>query len=103
MPSLLGRRRLVSYQIKIIPSAEQEIRALPAYVRAQARQLVPALARSPRPSRAKELCDNPGTYRIWPAGRWRIVYQMDDDQQVVIILRVRLKEDIDYDSLASPE
>jgi len=28
---------------------------------------------------------------------------MDDDQQVVIILRVRLKEDIDYDSLASPE
>jgi mRNA-degrading endonuclease RelE of RelBE toxin-antitoxin system len=93
----------VSYQIKIVPSAEQEIRALPAYVRAQARQLVLALAGSPRPSRANELRDNLGTYRIWLAGRWRIVYQIDDDQQAVIILRVRRKEDIDYDSLSSPE
>jgi mRNA-degrading endonuclease RelE of RelBE toxin-antitoxin system len=88
----------VSFQIKIVPSAEQEIRALPGYVRAQARQLVPALAHNPRPSRAKELRGKPGTYRIWLAGRWRIVYQVDD-QQIVVILRVRLKEDIDYDSL----
>jgi len=47
----------------------------------------------------QKLCGKPGTYRIWLAGRWRIVYQIDDDQQVVVILRVRLKEDIDYESL----
>jgi mRNA-degrading endonuclease RelE of RelBE toxin-antitoxin system len=93
----------VSYRIEIVPSAEQEIRALPAYVRAQARQLVPTLARNPRPSRSQELRGRPGIYRIWLAGRWRVVYQVDDSQQVVTILRVRLKEDIDYNFLGSAE
>ena len=93
----------MSYQIKIIPLAEQEIRTLPAYVRAQARRLVPALAHNPRPSRSQELRGKQGIFRIWLAGRWRIAYHVDDAQQVVVILRVRLKEDIDYDSLGSPE
>jgi mRNA-degrading endonuclease RelE of RelBE toxin-antitoxin system len=93
----------VSYRIKIDQEAEQEIRALPAYVRAQARQLVPALAQNPRPHRAKELRGKPDIYRVWLARRWRIAYRVDDSQQLVTILRVRLKEDIDYDSLASPE
>jgi mRNA-degrading endonuclease RelE of RelBE toxin-antitoxin system len=45
----------------------------------------------------------PGIYRIWLAGRWRIVYQVDDTQQLVTILRVRLKDDIDYGSLRTSE
>ena len=58
---------------------------------------------NPKPSRVKELRGKPDIFRIWLAGRWRIAYQVDDAQQVVVILRVRLKEDIDYDSLGSPE
>jgi mRNA-degrading endonuclease RelE of RelBE toxin-antitoxin system len=33
------------------------------------------------------------------AGRWRIAYAVDDELLVVLILRVRRKEDIDYPSL----
>lgn len=70
---------------------------------AQALQMFRLLKDNPRPPRAKELRGKLGAYRIWLAGRWRIAYQVDDAQHVVVILRVRLKEDIDYDSLRSPE
>jgi len=89
----------VSYRIKLSPSARQEIRSLPAYVRAQALQLIDELGRNPRPARAKELQDRPNIFRIWLAGRWRIVYAVDDESVLVLILRVRRKEDIDYPSL----
>jgi len=89
----------VSYRIEVEPPARQEIRALPGYVRAQAEALVDALAGDPRPARAKELQGKPGIYRLWLAGRWRIVYLIDDDAQVISILRVRRKERIDYPSV----
>lgn len=89
----------MSYRIEITPAARQEIRGLPAYVRSQAVQLIDELGRDPKPARANELRDRPNIYRIWLAGRWRIVYEVDDEQIVVLILRVRRKEDIDYPSV----
>jgi mRNA interferase RelE/StbE len=93
----------VHYRIEIPPPVQKEIRELPGYVRAQARQLIQALGENPRPPRAKELRDKPNIYRIWLAGRWRIAYQVDDSLQRIRILRVRRKEHMDYDSLESPE
>jgi len=89
----------VSYRIEVSHSARQKIRALPAYVRAQALQLIDELAGNPRPARAKELQERQNIFRIWLAGRWRIVYAVDDELLVVLIIRVRRKEDIDYPSL----
>lgn len=84
----------MSYRIKVSPEAGKELRALPGHVRAQALQLIEQLGHDPRPVRAKELRERDAIFRIWLAGRWRVVYQIDDDQ--VLILRVRRKEDIDY-------
>jgi mRNA-degrading endonuclease RelE of RelBE toxin-antitoxin system len=92
----------VSYRINISTIAHKEIKALPGYVRAQALQVIRALADTPIPSRAKELRGKPNIYRLWLAGRWRIAYHLDDDRLLVLILRVRAKEDMDYDSLKSP-
>ena len=89
----------MSYQLDIFTTAKAEIRSLPGYVRAQAQQAIAALAHDPRPPAAKELRDKPGVYRLWLAGRWRIVYTIDDDLQVVRVVRVRRKEQIDYESL----
>ena len=44
----------------------------------------------------------PGIYRIWLAGRRLIAYQVDDGLQLIRILRVRRKEQIDYQSLEPP-
>ena len=86
-------------RIEISPAARQEIRALPAYVRAQAIQIMEELGRDPRPARAKELQDRENIFRIWLSGRWRIVYEVDDQLHMVLIMRVRRKEDIDYPGL----
>jgi mRNA-degrading endonuclease RelE of RelBE toxin-antitoxin system len=89
----------VSYQIEVAPSARKEIENLPGHVRAQARQLIRDLKEAPRPARAKELRDKPNIYRIWLAKSWRIVYKIDEELQTISILRVRRKEEIDYESL----
>jgi mRNA-degrading endonuclease RelE of RelBE toxin-antitoxin system len=89
----------VSYDVKVIPPARKEIEALPGYVRAQARQLIRGLKENPRPPRAKELRNKPSVFRIWLAKQWRIVYRIEEDPRQVLILRVRRKEQIDYESL----
>ena len=93
----------MDYHIDLSTPAKQEIRDLPGYVRALARQLINELAKNPRPPRSKELRDKPNIYRIWLAGRWRIAYEVDDESRVIRILRVRSKEQIDYESLESDE
>jgi mRNA-degrading endonuclease RelE of RelBE toxin-antitoxin system len=47
------------------------------------------------------LRDRPDLFRIWLAGRWRIVYEIDEENERVVILRVRSKDQIDYESLTS--
>ncbi len=95
----IERRRRESYRIEIVQEARKEVKALPGHVRAQARQQFRRLATNPRPNSAKELRGKPGFYRILLAGLWRIVYTMDDETQTVTILRVRRKEDIDYEGV----
>jgi mRNA-degrading endonuclease RelE of RelBE toxin-antitoxin system len=58
------RRRLVSYQIELEPSVHAELRRLPGYVRAQAITVIDQLGIDPRSTRAKELRDKPGIFRI---------------------------------------
>lgn len=89
----------MNYLVEISPSARQEVRRLPAHVRAQALQLIDELQKNPRPVRAKELQFLQNIYRIWLAGHWRIVYSVDDDLNVVLITRLRHKDYVDYQSL----
>jgi len=89
----------VIYRIEVLPPARKEIESLPGHVRAQARQLIRELSADPRPTRAKELRGRPNIYRIWLVTRWRIVYEIRDEQLLVLLVRVRRKTDIDYESL----
>ena len=89
----------MSYRVEISPDAQREIKALSGNVRAQALKLLRSLSENPRLPRAKELRDKPSVYRIWLAGKWRIVYKIDEDPKRILVLRVRRKEQIDYESL----
>jgi mRNA-degrading endonuclease RelE of RelBE toxin-antitoxin system len=91
----------MSYHVEVAPPARREIETLPGYVRAQARQLIGDLRLNPKPPRAVKLRDKPNIYRIWLATKWRIAYKVDEDAKQVLILRVRLKELINYESLQS--
>ena len=68
-------------------------------MREQLRIMVSELHLEPRPERAKKLRNRPNFYRVWLATKWRVVYEVDDEQQHVVIIRVRLKDQIDYNSI----
>ena len=86
------------YQIEISPQAQRDMRELSGFVRAQALKIIRSLGENPFPPRSKELRDKPNIYRIWLAKKWRIVYSVSEDPHQVLILRIRIKEHIDYDS-----
>ncbi len=91
----------MSYRIELIPPARAEIRALSGHVRSQAMELLTALGWEPRPPRAKMLRDRPRIYRLWLAGRWRLAYEVDEENRRVLVLCLRRKEEIDFDLLPS--
>ncbi len=91
----------MSYRIDYRRKALRELKTLPGHVRAEARKTIRSLKSDPRPSSAQELRGKPNIYRIWLSGRWRLAYEVDDEKERARILRVRLKEQIDYPSLSS--
>ena len=90
-----GRR--MGYRVEISPEAQKEIRTLSGYVRSAALKMLRELSQDPRPPRSKELCDRPSIYRIWLLRKWRIVYRIEEDPKRILVLRVCLKEQVDYD------
>jgi mRNA interferase RelE/StbE len=80
----------MSYRIRVSDAAEREVRRLPGHVRQRAKRAISALAEEPRPPGSKELRDRPGLFRLRLEG-WRIIYRIDDDNQVVRIIGVRVK------------
>lgn len=81
----------MAYRLRITATAQGEILRLPGHLRQRARHAVAELADEPRPQRAKELRGLPNRYRLWLNG-WRIIYRVDDQDQSVLILRVRHKQ-----------
>ncbi len=93
----------MSYRIELIPPARVEIRRLSGYVRTQALRLIRALGAEPRPPRARELRGEPNIYRIWLVGRWRIVYEVVEEDGRLLVLKLQSKDEVDYDSLPTWE
>ena len=79
------------YRIEYSDRARSDLRRVPGNYRQRAKRLIASLADNPRPPKAKELRDNPNGYRLW-LDRWRVIYRVDDDLQVVFIAGVRPKK-----------
>lgn len=53
----------------------------------QVRDAIVSLAREPRPSGSLKLVDVESWH--WRVGRYRVIYEIDDEQQMVIVLGIR--------------
>lgn len=89
----------MTYTVELSPDAQKDLKALSGYARSAALAILRDLKVDPRPMRSKELRGKPGIYRIWLLKKWRLVYTIEDELLQVLVLRVRLKDQIDYDSL----
>jgi mRNA interferase RelE/StbE len=80
------------YEIRFRRSALREVEDLRQPLRRRVTRAMQDLSRDPRPPGVTLLS---GPERIWriPVGDHRIMYRLDDDRLVVVILRVRHRKD----------
>jgi mRNA interferase RelE/StbE len=78
----------MAYRVVLRRSATRELAGLPQPVRGRVTRALAALAAQPRPPGAKLLS---GPDRIWRirVGDYRILYRVDDDRVVVVVVRIR--------------
>ena len=77
---------MASYKILIKPSAVKELEAIPVKDRQRIVYRIQGLAENPRPHGCEKL-SNQEKYRL-RQGRYRILYQIHDDEVIVVVVRV---------------
>jgi mRNA interferase RelE/StbE len=83
----------VAYRLAIRPAAERDLRALAPNILARVDARIRQLADNPRPRGTERLRGPQGGFRL-RVGDYRILYDVDDTQQVVTIGRVRHRRDV---------
>ncbi len=85
------------YRIEIIRTAQKQILSLPGQAQAEIARAIDCLANTPRPSGCKKLR---GT-DLWRLrlGRYRVVYVIDDEAMLVIVVKVAPRREDTYQGL----
>lgn len=81
-----------AYRIELRPSAARNLRKLDPQVRGRVHGAIALLAHDPRPPGARALRGRPG-FRI-RVGDYRIVYTVQDDVLVVVVVRLGHRRDV---------
>jgi mRNA interferase RelE/StbE len=83
------RRHLtpVTYKVVFRDEARKAFTSLDHPVRKRIAKLLDRLAENPRPGQATQLVTDPGTYRV-RTGDWRVLYEIHDEELVVLVLEV---------------
>jgi mRNA interferase RelE/StbE len=85
----------VTYRVSLSPSAARELRKFDPTVRRRIQAALDLLATEPRPPAATRLVGGAGEWRV-RTGNYRIVYEINDDQLLVLVLRMAHRREV-YD------
>jgi mRNA interferase RelE/StbE len=87
------------YRIEISPAADRDLDKLKSRIRRQdferLRNAVSSLAEEPRPQRVRKIKGAEKAYRI-RVGNYRVVYEIYDNDNLVIILQVVRRSETTY-------
>lgn len=75
----------MAYRVEFRDEARRAFLRLDKAIQKRMARVVDRLADNPRPAQATQLVGDPRTWRV-RAGSWRILYEIHDDQIVVLIL-----------------
>jgi mRNA interferase RelE/StbE len=79
------------WQVIIHRKAEKILKRLDGDVLERIRHALCSLANDPRPSGVKKLAGYDNLYRI-RVGDWRIIYAIEDDRLIVLVLEISPRE-----------
>jgi mRNA interferase RelE/StbE len=74
----------MAYAIEFRPAARKAVDRLDNTIFRRISPRIDALAADPRPPRCVKLAGHPSLYRI-RIGDWRVVYEVNDDRQIVTV------------------
>jgi len=83
----------VTYRITLGPPAARQLRNFDPQIRRRIQAALELLAVEPRPPAATRLVGGSGEWRV-RTGDYRIVYEIHDDELLVLVLRVGHRRDI---------
>lgn len=82
------RRAQRRYTVYVAPAADRSLQKLPDAVQRRIVSAIEALADDPRPLGAKKLAGQAENLWRIRVGDYRIVYQIQDERLVVLVLRI---------------
>jgi len=82
-----------TYTVLFKPSADKQLQRLPKDAQKRIVRAVEALADDPQPSGAVKLAGEDNLWRI-RVGSYRVVYAIDEDKLIVLVLRIAHRKDI---------
>ena len=82
----------MNYDLRIKPSAVKELKALQPADRRRVVERVQALAEDPRPRGCEKLTGG-SRYRV-RQGSQRVLYEVDDEAQVVTVVKIGHRRDV---------
>ncbi|MDQ3631623.1 MAG: type II toxin-antitoxin system RelE/ParE family toxin [Actinomycetota bacterium] len=83
----------MTYRVTLAPPALRQLRKFDPQVRRRIQAALELLASDPRPPTATRLVGGSGEWRV-RTGDHRIVYEIEDEQLVVLVLRVGHHRDV---------
>lgn len=89
------------YTLYVTPETFQNIKELPGNIRQRVRQAIQSLSDNPRPPQSKRLDLPEVEAEVWRMrlDNWRILYAIDESEQIVDVLAVRKRPPYDYGDL----
>lgn len=90
----------MTYRVELIPRVVRELEALPQSIQKRIVRYLDQLAQTPRPPGCKKLQGTDDLYRIHAGKDYVIVYQIEDDRVLVLVLRVANRKEV-YRNLPS--
>ena len=83
------------YRVELAPAAQRDLRRLPPQVQARLATPIQSLAHTPRPPGVRKVQGQERTWRI-RVGQYRVVYDVHDDRQLVVIVKVDRRRESTY-------
>ncbi|MDQ3608356.1 MAG: type II toxin-antitoxin system RelE/ParE family toxin [Actinomycetota bacterium] len=81
------------YRVTLAPPAARQLRKFDPQVRRRIQAALELLAAEPRPPAATQLVGGSGEWRV-RTGDYRIIYEIEDDQLLVLVLRVGHRREV---------
>ena len=88
---------MCAYQIQVTRAASRDLRKLQRDVLGRIDRQIQALIDDPRPHGSRKLRNEDELYRV-RVGDYRIIYQIRDQELIIVVVRVRHRRDV-YDNL----